>query len=196
MSRVLKRIHGSGAGGAWVDGDDFTLTAGFDPLRNVLDLMMAGSTFRNQFFGGSEITGISAEATGDVTLIDWVPLLIDNTSSQLSGFTDSPPSGSAATFVCQVRFFVRVSNSAINVTPKILYGSSMTSFGSTATVSGTAACSAMDSDYSGTNQIQTVTVTLPAGARYFKPQLTIAGTPASGYQVWGRAYADLFVSLP
>lgn len=196
---TLKRIHGTGTAGAWkttAPKDKLKATAHLTPLRDDLDLFLAASTFRNQCFGGSEVTGILAEATGDVTLWDWVPLLVDNTGSRISGFTDSPPTGSAATLVVQVRFFVRVSNAAINVTPKILYGTSMASIGSTATISGAAACSATNSDYSGTNQMQTVTLTLPTGANYFKPRLTIAGVAAAGYQVWGRAFADCFVQLP
>jgi hypothetical protein len=196
MSRTLKRFHGTGSGGAWIDGNYFKNTTHFTPLRDDVDLLLAASLHKNLFVGGSENVGIPAEATGDVTLYDWVPWLVDNTGSQLSGFTDSPPSGSAATLVVQVRFLVRVSNAAINVTPKILYGPSMTSIPSTATISGTAACSATNSDYSGTNQIQTVTLTLPSGVNYFKAKLTVAGTAAAGYQVWGRAYADLYVSLP
>lgn len=196
MSRVLKRLHGSGTAGAWVDGDTFKLTPHFTPLRDDLDLLLAGCLARNIPMGGDEVNGIVAEATGDVNLLHWLPVLIDNTSNQLSGFSDSPPSGSAATLVAQVRFFVRVSNSGITVTPKMFYGASMASITSAATVSGAAACSATASDYSGTDQIQTLTLTLPAGAKYFRAALTIGGTPATGYQAWGRAVADLYVSLP
>jgi hypothetical protein len=91
-----------------------------------------------------------------------------------------------------------VSNIAISVTPKLFYSSSRASVaagGSVATLSGTAACSATSSDYSGSNQIQTVTLSLPTGLKYFRGALTIAGTPAANYQVWGRAWCDLFVSL-
>ncbi len=196
MSRALKRLHGSGSGGAWVDGDKFKLTPHYVPLRDTLDLLLGAVLQRNVFMGGDEVTGIVAEATGDVSLLHWLPILVDNTSSQLSGFTDSPPSGSAASFVAQVRFMVRVSNGGISVTPKVFYGSSMGSITSVATISGAAACSATASDYSGTNQIQTVAVTLPAGAKYLRAALTVGGTPASGYQVWGRALADVYVAPP
>ncbi len=196
MSRALKRFHGSGSGGAWSDGDKFKMTTGFTPLRDDVDLLLASSLQKNLFVGGSEVNAIVAEATGDQPLIDFVPWLVDNSDSQISGFTDSPPSGSAATLVVQVRFLVRVSNAAITVTPKIFYGSSMGAISTTATISGAAACSATAADYSGTNQIQTVTLTLPAGAKYFKAALTIGGTPASGYLAWARAYFDAYVSLP
>lgn len=169
-----------------------TETQHWTPLRDLTDLLATGAVQRNLFVGGSELVGIPAEATGDVTLYDFVPWSVDNTSAQISGFSTT----NGGTLVVQVRFMVRVSNAAINVTPKILYGSSMASIATTATISGAAACAATDSDYSGTNQIQTVTLTLPSGVKYFKPRLTVAGTPAAGYQVWGRAYYDAYVSLP
>jgi hypothetical protein len=162
------------------------------PLRDLTDLLATGAVQRNLFVGGSENIGIPAEATGDVTLYGFAPWSVDNTSSQISGFVNT----NGGTLVVQVRFLVRVSNAAINVTPKIFYGSTMGSITTAATVSGTAACAATASDYSGTNQIQTVTLTLPAGLKYFKPALTIAGATAVGYQVWGRAYYDAYVSLP
>lgn len=197
MSRALKRWHGSGSGGALADGDELLLTPHWTPLRDFMDLMMAGVLQRNLFVGGSELVGIPAAATGDVTLYDFVPWVVDNTDSAVSGFSDTPPGAATpATIVVRVRFLVRVSNAAINVTPKIWYGSAQNSITTVATISGTAACSATNSDYSGTNQMQTVTLTLPAGVKYFKAGLTIAGTPAADYQVWGRAYYDAFVSLP
>lgn len=192
---VLKRLHGTGPSGAWVDGDYFKMTEHFIPLRDDLDLLMAGSIGRrDQYIGGSEIIGIAAEATGDVSLIDWVPFQTDNLTDQLSGFTDAHGS----TLLARARFFVRVSNAAINVTPKLFYSTSASAVaagGTAATLSGAAACSATTSDYSGTNQIQEVTVTLPTGLKFWRAALTIAGTPAAGYQVWARAYFDLFVSL-
>jgi hypothetical protein len=169
-----------------------TETQHWTPLRGLTDLLATGALQRNVFVGGSENIGIPAEATGDVTLYDSVPWSVPNESSQISGFSTA----NGGTLVVQVRFLVRVSNAAINVTPKVFYGSTMGSIATAATVSGTAACSATDSDYSGTNQIQTVTLTLPAGLKYFRAALTIAGVPAAGYQVWGRAFYDAYVSLP
>ena len=196
MSRVLKRFHGTGSGGAWTDGDKFKLTAGYTPLRDDVDLLLAAVVQRNVWLGGDEVNAKVAEATGDLVLVNWLPWLVDNTSAQISGFTDSPPSGSAATLTAQIRFFLRVSNAAINITPKVWYGSSMGSISTVATISGTAACAATADDYSGTNQIQTVTLTIPSGVKYFKCGFTVAGVPASGYHAWARAVGDIFVALP
>jgi hypothetical protein len=170
----FEHLSGSGGSGAYQAADPFGYQSA-EKLRNNLNLLASGVFGRNILWGGSDVLGITGEATGDVDLPGWFPLVIDNASSVISD--------SGGTLVCQVRFLVRVSNAAINVTPKIVYGSTFPTFGSTATVSGT-------------NQYQTVAVTLPAASRIFKPLLTIAGTPASGYQVYGRAILDLYVQLP
>lgn len=159
------------------------------PLRDLTDLLLLGAIHRNLYVGGSEVNGIPATATGDLVLLEALPWSVDNTSSQVSGFSTA----NGGTLTVQMRFLVRVSNGAINVTPKVLYGSSMSAIATPATLTGAVSCAATDADYSGTNQIQTVTLTLPAGLKYFKPALTVAGTPAADYQVWGRAYYDCFI---
>ena len=159
------------------------------PLRDLTDLLALGAIQRNLFIGGSEVNGIPATATGDVTLVEFVPWSVDNVSSQVSGFSNA----NGGTLTVQVRFMVRVSNAAINVTPKVWYGSSMSAISSAATLTGAVSCAATNEDYSGTNQVQIVTLTLPAGLKYFKAGLTIAGTPAADYQVWGRGYYDCFI---
>jgi hypothetical protein len=196
MSRVPKRLHGSGTAGDWADLDKFKLTAHYKPLRDSVDSFLGAFWTRNLYVGGSENVGLPGTATGDVTLWEYVPWMVDNTGSQITGFTDSPPTGSPATLVVQVRFLVRVSNAAINVTPKIWHSTTMGGSPTAATISGTAACAATNADYSGTDQIQTVALTLPTSLKYFKAGLTIAGTPDPSYQVWGRAYFDCYVSLP
>lgn len=190
MSRVIKRIAGSGSAGIFVAGDLFKLTAHVQPLKDDLDLLMLGVLGRNVFCGGSDSLGIPAEATGDVNLENWLPISIDNTSNQLSSFSDT----NGATLVCRMRFMVRVSNAGITVTPKVVYGSSISAITSVATISGQAACLATASDYTGTDQYQTVTITLPSGANLMKPLLTIGGTPAAGYQVWAKVLYDCYVS--
>lgn len=189
MSRVIKRIAGSGSGGAFASGDLFKLTPHVQPLKDDLDLLMLGVLGRNMFCGGSDSIGIPAESTGDVNLEGWIPISIDNTSGQLTSFSDA----NGATLVVRMRFLVRVSNAGITVTPKIVYGTTIAGLSSVATISGQAACNATSDLYTGTNQYQTVLVTLPSGAYLLKPLLTIGGTPASGYQVWGKATYDCFI---
>lgn len=197
MSRAPKRIHGSGTGGVFVaDTDEFKEASGYTPLRDSIDAVLGALFQTNVPLGGSEVTGIKAEATGDSVVLDWVPWLVQNANSQMSGFSDAPPSGSAAAFVAQVRMFLRVSNAGITITPKVWYGSTMGAITTAATISGTAACSATNDDYSGSNQIQTVTITLPAGTKYLKLGFTVAGTPAAGYEAWARGWGDAYVVLP
>ena len=160
------------------------------PLRDLTDLLALGCFARNLYVGGSDVLGIPAEVTGDVELPGWFPFLIDNSNSQISGFSNS----NGGTLVVQVRYFVRVSNGAITFTPKIVYGTSMSALSTTATISGQAACSATSSAYTGTDQVQTVAFTLPAGAKWFKALGTIGGTPAAGYQAFARAVHDLYIS--
>lgn len=194
---TLARLTGTGTAGAWLTTTpwDRLTRARAQVLKDTLDLLMASDLPKNLYVGGTELTGIPATSTGDKTLYDFVPWLVDNRGTRISGFTDA----NGASIVVQVRFLVRVSNAAINVTPKIWYASSLATLisgPSAATVSGTAACSATASDYSGANQSQTVALTLPSGANYFKCALTVAGTVDPAYQVWGRAFYDAYVSLP
>lgn len=189
MARVIKRIAGSGSGGAFAAGDLFKLTPHVQPIKDDLDLLMLGVMGRNMFCGGSDTLGIPAESTGDVNLEGWVPISVDNTSNQLSSFTDA----NGATLVVRMRYLVRVSNVGITVTPKIVYGTTIAGLSSVVTISGQAACFATSDLYTGTNQYQTVLITLPSGANLLKAVLTIGGTPAAGYQVWGKAVYDCFI---
>jgi hypothetical protein len=185
MSRVLKRILGAGTNGAWLNPDEFNLTGGFQPLKDDTELLLLGAIQRNVFAGGGMID-IDASATGTFDLPGWLPIEIDNQNNQLSGFTDPY----SAVLVVQFRFLLRVSDAAINITPKI-YDITATAL---ATQSGAVACSATSEDYSGSNQQQTVTLTLPNAKHTFKPQITIAGTVAPTLTVRGVALFDCYIS--
>ncbi len=189
MSRVLKRLAGGGGGGAFVSGDLFKLTPHVQPLKDDLDLLMLTTLCRNVYGGGSEAVGLDGSATGDADVLNWTPFVVDNTNNQLSTFSDT----NGATFVAQCRFLLRVTNVGITVTPKILYGTTITTVTTVATISGQATCSATNTDFSGTNQYQIVSVTLPTGVNLFKPVVTIGGTPAAGYMAFARAYWDIYV---
>lgn len=162
--------------------DDPVMIANFlHPSRDAVALLGLGLAQRNVPMGGSMIVGIVAEATGDVILPEWRPVRVDNSNNQISG---------SANVIVRCRFLVRVSNGAITVTPKVY---NITDAGA-ATISGGAACSATSADYDGTNQQQTITLTLPSGVKDFQGRLTIAGTPAAGYQCWGVAIFDCFIN--
>lgn len=185
---VYTRIGGSGSAGVYTTDDPFNLTQA-NRLRDGLDKLALAALQRNIWAGGTREAPIAVSADGDVDLLDPVPLVIDNTGGQWSSFSDA----NGAVLVAQFRFEVRVSDAAITVTPKLRYGATFTTITTVATISGAAACAATASDYSGTNQYQTVTVTLPSGVKLWKPQLTVAGTGGDPYSVWGRAFFDLYI---
>ena len=186
MSRIWTRIF---AGVAIVEGNPVEISNYLEPDRNDVDMLALGDLAINVDAGGTEQVGIDASATGDVKLLDWKALYFGNASAQWTG--------TAATLVAQYRYRIRVSNGAISFTPKIWYAATETLLDSApvaATISGEAACSATDADYSGTDQLQTVSFTIPSGAKYWAAGGTIAGSVAAGYQVWARALRDIYIS--
>lgn len=164
-----------------------TIANSWTPLKTITDLLALGVFQRNVYVGGGQEDGFSGEVTGTFDVTPWVPFGIDNrNTSQISSFLNT----NGGTLKAQWRFLVRVSNAAINVTP-VIYD--ITAAGN-ATISGAAACAATSDDYSGSNQQQTITLTLPANVlHYFRPKITLAGAVASGYQYWVTAIADLFI---
>jgi hypothetical protein len=187
MSRTYARLVGAGAAGVFIDPDHW-YAHHCEQTRDDLDINAL--YLQRNCFVGSNLIGIPAEATGDVRLYDTYPAIdLDNSNSQLSGFTDA----NGATLIARVRYAIRVSNAAINITPKIKYGATETTVTTVASITGEAACSATSDAYSGANQNQVVLFTIPAGVKFFAPFVTIAGTPAVGYEVWARASVEVFI---
>lgn len=177
------------AGVAIVENDPIEIDNFLEPARIGLDLLANGDLGCNVFAGGSETESVDASASGDVKLFHFVPLVFNNTGARWTG--------TAATLVARYRYLVRVSNAAITVTPKLWYAAdfaTLISAPTVATISGEAACSATASDYSGTDQSQTVTFTIPSGSKVWAAGITIGGTPAAGYRAWARAWRDIFIS--
>lgn len=162
-----------------------TITADWAPLRATLDALMNGVIQRNVFAGGT--FEIDASSSGNFDLPGWIPIQIDNTGNRISGFSDS---GGAA-LVCRFRYLLYVSDAAVTVTPRIF---DITA-NAAATISGAAACSATALDFSGSNQQQNISLTLPNADHVFKPQVTIGGTPAAGLVVKGIAVYDCYIDL-
>src|SRR6185503_17598330 len=159
MSRIWTRIFG---GVTIVEGNFIEIDNFEEPARNGLDMAGLAALQTNVYAGGSELQGLDASASGDVRLLDWQPLYFDNTSNQWTG--------TAATLVAQYRYRIRVSNVAVSFTPKIWYAASESLLQSApvaAPISGEAACAATDDDYLGTDQLQTVSFTIPSGAKYW-----------------------------
>lgn len=197
MSRTYHRMEGSGSGGVYASLDRFSLDDG-NQAKNDIDMLALGVLRRDVFMGGSRELGVTVTADGDYDLIEWRPITTDNTNTQFTGFTDS----NGATHVAQVRFLIRVSDLGISpaptATPKMRYGAAFSDIavagtGTVATISGEAACSTTTVDYSGSNQYQTISITVPTGVKLWKPQVTIAGTGGVPLTFWALALFDEYI---
>lgn len=194
MSRVLRRLTGSGAGGAFVAGTaappaDRILESNFiTPTKDNHDLWLSGVIGSDKFAGGDMDLEIDASVAGTYDLRPQLPMRVDNRLNQISDFVDT----NGATLVVQFRFFVWASAATITVTPAVYDITAAAA----ASISGQAACSASSEDFSGTNQQQSVALSLPNAVHYFKCQITIGGTPALGLTARGLALFDCYVALP
>lgn len=193
MARILSRLTGSGTGGEWVPGTvsppaDRAKESNFmTPVKYNLELLTAGIIGMNRPAGGSEVE-LGGSVAGTYDLRPMMTIGVDNRNNQISGFSDS----NGAIIVVQFRFYLWVSNSAITLTPAVYN----TSTAAAATIGTVSACSASSDDFTGSNQMQTVALTLYNGFSYYKPQVVLAGTPAPGYRFKAYAQFDAYVSLP
>lgn len=144
-------------------------------IQSDLDLLVNGDVARNRFLGGSDHIGIRGTAAVDV--LNAVRFRIDNTSTQWSA---------SSGITVQVVVYVRVANAAISVTPRVY---NVTAAG-VATTSGAAACSATARDWSGTDQIQTLVLTLASGVNDYVVQVTPS---AATYPVFAKAWLHLYI---
>ncbi len=191
MSETIVRPVGTGSVGEYISGENFTLDDA-NQMRIMLNKLANATLQRNVWMGGfafSNLFSIPVSSDTDYDLLNWTTPRWDNRSTQFSAFSDSK----GASLSRLIRFYIRVSNASISATPKIRYGTTVAGATTVGTLTGAAACSATSSDYSGTNQIQELTLTLPTGLNYFKPQVTVSGTGGNPYEVWCMAIADLFV---
>ncbi len=163
-------------GAAWLGNSTERVGATYlNKLRNDLNQAASGTFGRSHFVGGSLTRGLVTAAATDV--LDSIDFEIDNTSSYVSG-----TSGITVT----VTVWVRVENAAISVTPRIY---NVTDSG-VATTSGAAACSATALDFTGTDSKQTLVLTLAAGVKKYRLQITPS---AATYQVWAAGWLNVFV---
>jgi hypothetical protein len=162
-----------------------SIAADWTPLADVTDLCMLGAFQRNVFAGGGHGVEIDASSAGTFDLPGWLPIGVDNRNNQISGFSNA----NGGTLVVQFRFLVWVSNAAITVQPKV-YDITAAAL---ATTSGGTTSSGTSDDYSGTDQQQILTLTLPNALHYFKPKITIAGTPGAGYTAKALALYDCYI---
>ncbi len=173
----FEKLTGSGGSGAYVATDKWGYQTA-NRLRLDLNLLMLGIISRNQYGGGDDNIGILASSVTDV-LNQGDGFEIDNTSNQLSGSTG---------VVIQVRVRVRVENAGISVTPRVYNVTDS----SVPTQSGAAACTATATDFSGSNQQQTISLTPVSGKKKYKVQITPS---AATYQAWASGVLwDLYIA--
>lgn len=120
------------------------------------------------FLGGSRNTSVPLVASAQ-DAVDWVDIEIDGTN--LTGLT------------LALRVEVRTANAGTSVIPKLRNVTDSTDAGTGV------ASTATNADYSGTNQKQTITVTLAAGVKKYRLQLTPQNTTNP---VFGIGYLEVY----
>lgn len=135
--------------------------------ENLIALASARLTYH---LGGSRTVAVPLVASAQ-DAIDFIDIELDGTN--LGGFTK------------QLRVEVRVANAATSVTPKLRNVTDGTDAGTGV------ACSATNADYSGTNQKQTITVTVATGVKKYRLQLTPSNTT---HPTFGIAYVEIFAT--
>jgi hypothetical protein len=120
--------------------------------------------------GGSRQTAVPQVASAQ-DAVDWIDVEIDGTN--LAGLT------------VQARIEVRVINAATSVTPKIRNGTDSTDAGTGV------ACTATNANYGGTNQKQTITLTLASGVKKYRLMLTPSNTT---HPVFGIGCIEIFAT--
>lgn len=122
------------------------------------------------YLGGDRLRAVPNVASAQ-DAINYIDIELDGT--QLAGFT------------IQLRVEVRTANAGTSVTPKLRNVTDSTDAGTGV------ACSATNTDYTGTSQKQTITVTLAAGVKKYRLQLTPSNTTND---VFGTGYVEIFAT--
>jgi hypothetical protein len=143
---------------------------GYQSANNIKNNIVAVASARlRSSLGGSREIGILAAVASDA--VNYVDVELDG--SQLAGFT------------IRARVQVRTLNATTTVTPKVR---NITD-GSDAGVG--VACSATNADYSGSNQKQTIALTIPAAVKTYRLQLT----PSDALNaVFGEGHIEIFAT--
>ncbi len=169
-------LEGLGPGGVWLgDLTEYFSATKVNQLRQALYLFAAGTFHRSVPIGGSRTRGL--RYSGVIDALDAVEFEIDNTSN---GVSDSDG------VQIPITVLVRVENDTIAVTPRIYNVTTSAA----ATTTGGAPCFATDEDYGGTDQRQTLLLTLQAGVNVYKLQFT---STDSTYQFWGQGWRSLYI---
>lgn len=158
-------ITGTGAGSSFQLNDRWGFQTAEKVRQNFLALVGARAVYP---LGGSRNSALQHNAVIDA--FDYLDIELDSTN--LGGLT------------VRARVEVRVENSGLSVTPQI-YNFTDSS------VAGTgSACTATTADYSGSNQKQTIMVTLAAGVKKYRLRLTPTNNT---YRLWAIGYLEIFL---
>lgn len=169
-------LRGNGSGGAWIgDLSERFSASRLNEVRAALNLCGGGTFHRSMPIGGSQTRG--QIVSGVIDALDAVEFEIDNTSNFVS----------ASDILVPITVKVRVENVSLAVTPRIYNVTQAAE----ATTTGGAACNATAEDYSGTNQRQTLFLTLQTGVNVYKLQFTATG---AAYQFWGHGWRSLYIA--
>ena len=169
-------LEGLGLGGMWLgDLTEYFSATKVNHLRQALYLFAAGTFYRSVPIGGSRSCGL--RYSGVIDAVDAVEFEIDNTAN---GVSDS------VGVQIPITVLARVEHISIAVTPRIYN----VTLGAVATTTGGTACAATAEDYSGTDQRQTLLLTLQTGVNVYKLQFTATD---STYQFWGQGWRSLYI---
>lgn len=158
---------------AWTAISDYVLDQvfGYQTANFLKNNAVALASRRGVYpLGGSRITALPQVASAQDG-IEFLDIELDGTN--LSGFT------------IQARVEVRTFNAATSITPKIRNVTDSTDAGTGV------ACTATNSDYSGSNQKQTITVTLAAAVKKYRLQATPSNTT---HPTWAIGYLEVFAT--
>lgn len=158
---------------AWTVVSAFVLDQlfGYQTANKLRENAIALSSARLKYdLGGSrQITGILTASAQDA--VDWVDQELDGTN--LGGFTK------------QARVEVRAVDAGVSITPKIRNVTDSTDAGTGV------ACTALNADYSGTNQKQTIATTVASGVKKYRLMFTMSGATFSGY---AKGHLEVFAT--
>lgn len=156
---------GSGAGGSYNVGDKFGAQSA-EKIRQSFDALVGRRAVYP--LGGSRNVALQHNAV--IEAYDYLDIEIDGTDLQ--------------NFTAQARVEVRVENAGLSVTPSIR------NVTDSADVGTGLACVATAADYSGTNQKQTITVTLASGVKKYRLRFTPTNNT---YYFVGIGYIEVFL---
>jgi hypothetical protein len=148
---------------AWTAVSAFVLDQlfGYQTANFLRENLIAISSARLKYqLGGSREISLDRSAVAQDTK-EWIDQEIDGTN--LGGFTK------------QARVEVRTMDGAVGITPKVRNVTDGTDAGTGVSSTGIAA------DYSGSNQKQTITLTLAAGVKKYRLMATMAAATADGF---------------